>query len=138
MRTPFITVAAANGVRFAVRYLPVRARYGWHNSRVVDDSPMIEFYDTRYATDSEGGRSGPLGQFVARYYADTILGTDGYGRGAGGLILQGDVPEWTLTETDMDTVREVAMGTAGRVDRSLDVAPGTCVRGLHRLTGRIS
>jgi hypothetical protein len=54
---------------------------------------MVEFYDTRYPHTQ-------YGQFVSRYYVDTILdGSDC------GLCLDGGVPSWTVSAEDMKTVR---------------------------------
>jgi hypothetical protein len=54
---------------------------------------MIEFYDPRY-------QHTPIGQFVQRYYVSTILERD-----TGGLALQGDIPEWTVSAADMAEIR---------------------------------
>jgi hypothetical protein len=54
--------------------------------------PMVEFYDTRHGD----GR----GQFVQRYYIETLLAREG------GLMLVGGVPEWSLSGEDMRKVRE--------------------------------
>lgn len=51
----------------------------------------IEFYDTTYHPG--------LGQFVSRYYLDTIL------KSQGGLCLQGDVPAWDIPDDSMNEVR---------------------------------
>ena len=55
---------------------------------------MIEFYDPRHV------KHGPLGQFISRYYVSSILERD-----TGGLALQGDVPEWSVSGADMAEIR---------------------------------
>ena len=68
------------------------------------DKPMVEFYDSRYPHTE-------FGQFVSRYYVSTILGTDGYGRAEGGLILDGgNADVWTVKEGDMNVVRAYLKG----------------------------
>ena len=68
------------------------------------DKPMVEFYDSRYPHTE-------FGQFVSRYYVETILGTDKWGRGEGGLILDGgNRDQWTVSERHMDIVRSFLKG----------------------------
>lgn len=54
------------------------------------EKPLVEFYDARF-------EHTPYGQFVSRYYAETLL--EGYekGRTAGGICLEGSVPEWNVS-----------------------------------------
>jgi hypothetical protein len=85
---------------FNVRVVNKGDKYGrdfclTHN----EDKPLVEFYDSRYP-------HAEFGQFVTRYYVETILGTDKWGRGEGGLMLDGGVPAWTVSAEDMDTVRK--------------------------------
>jgi hypothetical protein len=85
--------------KFNVRVVNQGDKYGrdfclTHNG----DKPMVEFYDARYPHTE-------FGQFVSRYYFETILGDDGYGHKSGGLSLDGGIPEWTVSAQDMDTVR---------------------------------
>lgn len=112
-RTPYVTVTNREGRTFAVRYLPTGSLYGRRNAVGPADSPMVEFYDTTVADDTAGDYwqgphgFGPMGQFVSRYYADTLLGRDRYGRGDTGevgLDLYGGVPEWQLDAATMRTV----------------------------------
>jgi hypothetical protein len=80
--------------KFNVRIVRAGDRYGRDNCLTYDkeDQPMVEFYIGDY--------------FVSRYYVATILGTDGYGSGEGGLILDGgDINGTTVSEEDMKTVR---------------------------------
>ena len=86
--------------KFNVRILRKGDKYGRDFCLTHDeDKPLVEFYDGRYPHCE-------YGQFVTRYYVSTILGTDKWGRGAGGLILDGGIPAWTVSAEDMDTVRE--------------------------------
>jgi hypothetical protein len=85
--------------KFNVRILRKGDKYGRNNVLTHDeDAPLVEFYDIRYPHTE-------YGQFVSRYYVSTILGTDKWGRGEGGLCLDGGVPSWTVSAQDMDTVR---------------------------------
>ena len=56
----------------------------------AEDKPMVEFYDARH-------EHTPYGQFVSRYYAETLLASHESGRTAGGLCLQGGVREWNVS-----------------------------------------
>jgi hypothetical protein len=87
--------------KYNVRIVRKGDTYGREFCLTYDkDEPMVEFYDGRYPHCK-------FGQFVSRYNVATILGTDGWGRGEGGLILDGgNVNEWTVQEKDMATVRE--------------------------------
>jgi hypothetical protein len=85
--------------KFNVRVINKGEKYGLnfcltHNQ----DKPLVEFYDARYPHTE-------YGQFVSRYYVETILGDDGYGPKSGGLSLDGGIPEWTVSAKDMDIVR---------------------------------
>ena len=66
----------------------------------TEDKPLVEFYDARYPHTE-------FGQFVSRYYVETILGDDGYGSKAGGLSLYGGISEWSVSARDMETVRSL-------------------------------
>lgn len=79
--------------KFNVRIVRAGDRYGRDNCLTYDkDEPLVEFYIGEY--------------FVSRYYVATILGTDRYGSGEGGLCLDGgDVNNTTVSEEDMKTVR---------------------------------
>ena len=87
--------------KFNVRIVRKGDKYGLNNCLTHDkDEPMVEFYDNRYPHTEHG-------QFVSRYYVATILGTDRYGSGEGGLCLDGgNRDQWTVSAQDMDTVRE--------------------------------
>ena len=87
--------------KYNVRIVRKGDKYGREFCLTYDkDEPMVEFYDGRSNTDE-------YGYFVSRYYVATILGTDRYGSGEGGLCLDGGNPnEWSVSEQDMDTVRD--------------------------------
>ena len=88
--------------KYNVRIVRKGDKYGREFCLTYDkDEPMVEFYDGRYP------HADCHGQFVSRYYVATILGTDRYGSGEGGLCLDGGNPnEWSVSEQDMDTVRD--------------------------------
>ena len=88
-----------------------------------EDKPMVEFYDARYAHTE-------FGQFVTRYYVETILGTDKWGSGEGALILDGgNAKEWTVSSKDMDIVRSFLKGTQAKeeIEVSINTEHGTRV-----------
>jgi hypothetical protein len=94
----------ASGRQFAVRLVVKGDRYG-HELKLThtDDRPMVEFYDFKDAEkpfyiEANGGHS--WGQFVSRYYADTLLSGD-----ASGLDLFGGVPAWKVDAGAMAWVR---------------------------------
>ena len=86
-----MTVTADNGVTFLVRIVREGERYGRNDCLTHDEPmPLVEFYDTRYPHTERG-------QFVSRYYADTIAAIPS-GRG---LDLDGGVPDWTIDGESM-------------------------------------
>jgi len=91
--------------KFNVRVVNKGDKYGrdfvlTHN----EDKPLVEFYDSRYPHTE-------FGQFVSRYYVETILGEDKWGSGEGGLILDGgNRDQWTVSNHHMDIVRAYLKG----------------------------
>lgn len=89
--------------------------------------PMVEFYDT-----SQDPVAFPGGQFVSRYYMDTLLGTDDPKLGVPlrdmrTLSLDGGVPAWTVSGTDLSNVAAWLDGAASRLserDPAGAAAPG--------------
>ena len=78
---------------WAVRIVEKGDKYGLDDCMDNDGTPLVEFYDTRYEhTD--------LGQFVSRYFIDTLT------RGEGGLNLDGCEPEWTIHRPCMHRIRD--------------------------------
>lgn len=61
---------------------------------------MVEFYDADYAGDPRFTDFGGEGQFVSRYYLET-LDSDRSHLEAAGLDLDGGVPKWKLTGQQM-------------------------------------
>ena len=59
-----------------------------------ESQPLVEFYDSRFQLT-------PRGQFVSRYYAETILKHNG-----GGLSLYGSEPCWSLNAEQFKTARD--------------------------------
>ena len=88
--------------KWRVRFVPTGGRYGVHNAAVNEGKPLVEFYDTTANPEFFG----PFGQLVTRYYADTLLGRDGYSsdRYPKGLLLDADIPEWTVSPREMQSV----------------------------------
>ncbi len=81
------TITNAEGRQFNVRVVRKGDGYG-REDRVLHDrpTPLVEFYDASRA------KPGERGQFVSRYYADTL-----FSREPGtGLTLDGGVPVWSL------------------------------------------
>jgi hypothetical protein len=68
-------------------------KYGLDNCLTVDDGPLVEFYDM-----ANTKMHGDAGQFVARYYVETLVSAENF---RVGLCLQGYAPEW---EIDADTM----------------------------------
>lgn len=68
-----------------------------YSQRLIAEEPMIEFYDRRYPHTE-------LGQFVARYYVDT-LATSRHCYEMG-LCLDDGIPDWQVTSANMRLVRD--------------------------------
>lgn len=79
---------------FNVRILRKGEKYGLEDCLTHKErKPLVEFYDYRHRDDKEWKR----GQFVSRYYAETILKHDlNFG-----LSLDGGVPAWTVSAESM-------------------------------------
>ena len=100
------------GRKFNVRIVRKGDAYGLRDCLTHDDDkPLVEFYDATV----NPARFGERGQFVSRYYVDTLTGRDGLGRDlrdGGGLSLCGGVPVWTLDdEAAAQAVEWAAMQT---------------------------
>jgi len=92
-----LDVKNAQGKNFRCKILRKGDRYGVENCvRHDSDKPLLEFFDLTYENDP---RFGPDGQFVSRYYVETIM------EGNAGLILQGGVPDWKIDAVAMFLVR---------------------------------
>ena len=81
--------------KFTVRFVNKGDTYGRDFCLTHDkDEPMIEFYDARYPHTE-------FGQFVSSYYVETLRGH------AGKLILDGGIPEWTVSASGMEQVQNL-------------------------------
>lgn len=71
--------------KFNVRIVSRGDKYGLNFSLTHnEDMPLVEFYDSRYPHTE-------YGQFVSRYYLDTIINHEGLG-----LSLDAGVTAWTV------------------------------------------
>jgi len=69
---------------WAVRIVELNDKYGLNGCLVNTDSPLVEFFDTRYEITD-------CGQFVSRYYLSTLV--EGQ---SDGLCLCGSEPRWNI------------------------------------------
>ena len=92
------------GITFLVRIVKHGERYG-RNMCLANEShrPLVEFYDTRHNFDTDPAGE-MLGQFVSRYYADTLQESLERRGGVTGLCLNGEVRDWTLNAPAMAVV----------------------------------
>lgn len=86
-----LTIKAANGIDFNVIRLQ-NERSPVYPAVEVGGQALIEFYDTRYPHSE-------YGQFVSRYYVDTIINHDK------GLDLVGYEPNWKIDNLTMSFIR---------------------------------
>lgn len=89
-----LNVVNSKGRKFKVCVIDTGDRYGLNNCLVNYGDPMVEFWDMFTFPDE--------GQFVSRYYVDTILEDDG--DGVSGLNLDNGEPVWSI---DASTMLEV-------------------------------
>ena len=98
------TVINDEGRPWNIKILRKGDKYGRSNCLTHEDErPLVEFYDALYGPEQGFDEEG---QFVGRYYVETILGEDGYGSCAGGLCLDGGIPCWNIDAVSMNLVRE--------------------------------
>jgi hypothetical protein len=90
--------------KYNIRVVQTGDKYGRNDCLTNDQAPMVEFYDSRYNQSDWMGR----GQFVSRYYVDTIM-DDTY---PNGLSLDGGIPEWTVSADEMNEVQQFLSGVA--------------------------
>lgn len=106
-----LAVTNNQGIRFNVRVVLKGEPYGTGYCLTHDkDKPLVEFYDARFGV--KGGFDS-RGQFISRYYLDTIKGTSEYSKIAGdtevrGICLQGGIPEWSVTKENVISAIEYA------------------------------
>ena len=77
-------------------------------SKRKKDQNLVSFYDTRY-------NHTQYGQFVGRYYANTLLGLDGWSsRGSSirdrGLNLHGGIDDWSINADNANHVVDFIEG----------------------------
>lgn len=81
--------------RWTVRIVPNGGKYGLGDCLVNEGGTLVEFHDRYYV-----GKFPPLGQFVSRYYLQTILNRQG------ALCLDGFNPEvWTVPAEAMFVIQ---------------------------------
>jgi hypothetical protein len=101
MSNPTMTIINRDRRVFIVEYVAHPPVDKWHPDEPRE--PMVKFYDHTYADDQPGihSRFGPLGQYVADYYVETLL----TGNQDHGLCLNGGVPVWQIDRSSMMVVR---------------------------------
>lgn len=96
-----MTVTNSAGVTFAVRVVRTGDKYGLGRQLTHSEKePLIEFYDVAY----KGKGFDPLGQFVARYYAETLASHPRHR----GLDMVGHVPRWKIDAESLGPVIDLA------------------------------
>lgn len=89
----------STGIVWTLRLVPVGGLYGLNNQLVNETGKaQIEFYDFRHKFNTSPSGD-MLGQFVSRYYVDTI-----FGRCPNGLCLDGGISAWNLDAESMRLV----------------------------------
>jgi hypothetical protein len=83
---------------FNIRIVNTGDKYGVNDCLTNNKAPMIEFYDARFTHGADGAR----GQFVTRYYIETITDSGC----PNGLCLDGGVPVWFVSAEGMKEVIE--------------------------------
>lgn len=92
---------------FNVRVVRKGDHYGRNDCLEHDeDEPLVEFYDAKWT------KFGPRGQFVSRYYLETIMETPT----EHGLALDCGVPEWSISKVGMKQVRAYLKGFADALE----------------------
>lgn len=90
----------SKGIPFNVRIVRRGDHYGLNDCLTHEDSRfLVEFYDARYKTE---GFHPQRGQFVSRYYWDTLNDPVVPNRG---IDLQGDVKDWKIDATTFEEIR---------------------------------
>ncbi len=94
-----IKIINDKGREFNVKILFKGDVYGRDNCLTHDeDRPLVEFYDATYSSDNGDDRFDDEGQFVSRYYAETLLERDR----RYGLDLMGYEPAWKVDAAAME------------------------------------
>ena len=83
---------------FNVRLVYPGMQYGRNNALTNDKYfTYVEFYDSRQSP----AKFGELGQFVSRYYMQTIMQTNG------GIILDTGSIDWVLSSVEVEEVKSL-------------------------------
>jgi len=86
---------------WTVRLVFKGERYGRDGAMLNEQTmPMVEFYDT----EQDKAKFGPWGQFVTRYYLDTLLETRQKHPAYAPLVLDLGIPGWTVSARHMALV----------------------------------
>lgn len=91
----------STGIVFTMRLVAQGNRYGRENCLTNEKAePLVEFYDSRYPFDRDPAGE-ILGQFVSRYYVETLMKAPN-----AGLCLDGGNREsWSLDRETFDLAR---------------------------------
>jgi len=96
-------ITSHTGVTFTVVHVPQGTLNPYNRFRTADRGSIVEFYDTRFTRDDFP----PVGQFTGgSFRVATILGTDEFGSGQGGLLLDMGSPDWAIDAEAMTVVRD--------------------------------
>lgn len=91
---------------FNIRIVEKGQRYGRDDCLVHDsENPLVEFYDDRQSKSTFG----PRGQFVSRYFVNTLLERAGV-HPQEGLLLDTGSPSWSISADGMQEVVTYLLG----------------------------
>lgn len=86
-----------DGRQFAIRVIGKGDNYGRNRCLISEENKqLVEFYDVE-GSGAEGFDE--LGQFISRYYIETIMEIENYG-----LNLYADVEEWSI---EVDNIKKI-------------------------------
>lgn len=112
----FIEVGNAPYCQIVARIIVKGDKYGRGGCQTHGfDTPLIEFYDARYGKGFVGeewheGPDGFVGQFISRYYIETLINGQ---HEQHGLNLDGGIPDWSLTPETCAKVLSWAQNVTG-------------------------
>jgi len=96
-----MTNASTKIGKFNLRIVCAGDTYGRDNCRTHNGAPLAEFYDSTYPHTEHG-------QFVSRYYVDTLLEHEG------ALCLDGgNAEDWTLSAAEFAAAKQVLQTVEG-------------------------
>jgi hypothetical protein len=97
-RQDFFMLEGINGRPFAAKILRKGDAYGLNDCLVwQNDHIGVEFYDFSYSNVESFGY---WGQYMSRYFVESILDVENQG-----LCLEGCIPEWNINSSEMLKVR---------------------------------